>query len=97
MKKIILLIISLGFIVFSSCEESDILNDCIEGIEYTDYTIDFHEIIGYDDWGSPGAAFVTAVDSSKNTALIVALKFDLPLYTHILFFGNDHYLLPTQT
>lgn len=82
MNKILISILIILLVVLNSCEEDiDTFFTCLEDIEYSDYEMKFHEIIGYDDFGSSGAALVIAIDTVQHAALITALKFDLPLYT----------------
>ena len=82
MNKIIFTVLAIIFTCFSGCEEDlDIFYTCLEDLEYEDYEINFHKVIGFDDFGSSGAAMVVAIDTAKNAALITALKFDLPLYS----------------
>jgi mannose-6-phosphate isomerase-like protein (cupin superfamily) len=70
MNKIIISVFIILLTLFSGCEED---------LEYTDYEITFHKVVGYDDFGSSGAAMVVAIDTVHNATLITALKFNLPL------------------
>jgi len=82
MNKIIISVFIILFTIFSGCEEDlDIFYTCLEDLEYTDYEITFHKTMGYDDFGSSGAAMLVAIDTVHNATLITALKFNLPLST----------------
>ena len=82
MKRILLYSILTLLVGLVGCSDNlDLLfNNCIEDLEYTEYQINFDKIIGFDDFSSQGAAFVVAIDTNKNAALIMALKFELPGY-----------------
>lgn len=80
MNKILISFFIILITLFSGCEEDlDIFYTCLEDMEYTDYEITFHEVVGYDDFESSGAAMVVAIDTVHNATLITALKFNLPL------------------
>ena len=88
MNKIIIPILVILIVLLNSCEEDiDTFYTCLEDIEYSDYEMKFHKIIGYDDFGSSGAALVVAIDTVEHAALITALKFELPL-SHKNFIPN---------
>lgn len=44
------------------------------------FSLDAAATGGFDDWGSPGAAFGYAVDETNGYLLVVGLKFSLPAY-----------------
>ncbi len=89
MKNLIIytIIILLGFLAFTSCDDEEIkpFNTCLDDIEYTDYEVDFDLIVGFDDWSSPGAALFVAIDTVNSIALVTALKFDLPVYSAMFY------------
>ena len=81
MKKLFLFLIVLFPLVFNSCDKTDDDNNCLEGLDFSSYSINLSDAIGFDDFGSTGAALVATIDPVKEAALIVGLKFTLPTYS----------------
>ncbi|MBN2435629.1 MAG: hypothetical protein JXK07_10230 [Spirochaetes bacterium] len=78
MKRIFLvMLIQLVFLVNCGGEKEE---DSFDDREYTSLAFDISTKDGFDDWGSDGAALGVAIDDSESAALIIAMKFSLPLY-----------------
>ena len=64
-------------------------DECIvEGTIY-DLTLTVSTTGGFDDFSSPGAALGVAIDDVNDTALVIAFRFSLPLYTETFEPGCD--------
>jgi hypothetical protein len=95
MKKLTFAIIAITLFGFIGCDDTP-ATDCVKNLDFEVYPINLSETYGFDDYGSPGAALGIAIDNSKNTALIVALKFNLPLYSKS-FIPNCNPIETTET
>lgn len=72
--------ISLLLLLTSSCEDEETLVDELDS-KAVNYSFNSTDAYGFDDFSSAGACQGIAIDNGNGTAIVIGLKFTLPLFT----------------
>jgi hypothetical protein len=79
----------LSSLLLFQCDFNKIYPPDGDGVVYEEIDVNFTVTAGFDDFSSPGAALGIAIDENRDVALIIALKFQIPLYTKEFTPGED--------